>query len=60
MPKSRHRKNHKQKVANFKKRQQEKKNAYEKKLRELWDAEIAKMAAEQGGGSDNGGLIGDS
>jgi hypothetical protein len=41
MPKSRHRKNHKKKVAAFKRRQQEKKNGMMRQLREKFQEQFA-------------------
>lgn len=65
MPKSRHRKKHKKKLAHRRLMQEHKKRAYQKKLQEVWGEELAKAMAEQqakeGGDQDMdniGGLIG--
>ena len=66
MPKSKHRKNHKKKVAHYKLMQKHKKRAYQKKIEEMWGEELAKAMAEaqkrEGGDNqdmnDIGGLIG--
>lgn len=49
MPKSKHRKKHKKKVKARKQRVQQRKNAYYKKLDELYGKEMAKRLKEQGG-----------
>ena len=49
MPKSKHGKNHKKRLKARKQRVQQRKNAYYKKLDELYGKEMAKRLKEQGG-----------
>ncbi len=47
MPKSRHRKNHKKKVAARRERMEQKRRAFRKKLESQYGEEIAKQIAEE-------------
>jgi hypothetical protein len=47
MPKSRHRKNHKKKVAARRERMEQKRRAFRKKLEAQYGEEIAKQIAEE-------------
>jgi|32_taG_2_1085360.scaffolds.fasta_scaffold00710_33 Arc/MetJ family transcription regulator len=47
MPKSRHRKNHKKKVAARRQRLEQKRRAFHKKLRDQFGEEVAKELAKQ-------------
>ncbi len=55
MPKSRHRKNHKEKVAHYKLMQKHKKRAQQRKLQELYNQELMKVLEEYQKNEGEGG-----